>query len=62
MPELTLRQCPFCDKVVSGTQALISHMKHCKRRRCRACEEKASCSKEMQMYFVECEKARKQNP
>ena len=58
MPNLTLRQCPYCDKVVSGTAALIAHMKHCKKQRCQECDAQGACPKEMQLYFVECQKAK----
>ena len=60
MPDLTLRECPFCDKVVSGVPALIAHMKHCKRQRCDKCDQKASCQR--RDYFIECEKAKQLNP
>ena len=57
MASPTLRQCPLCGRVVSGTSALISHMKACKQRLCTICDERDACPKERRLYFVECENA-----
>ena len=50
-----LQQCPYCDRIISGTGPLVRHMKSCKKKLCAQCKRpREKCLNGMKEWCCEC--------